>query len=69
MKFLIPSIISVVVGSLFSWAYLTAYGLTILYFVYLSMMIGVVFLAADAWRNRDKWIFSIRKSLLNYWFY
>jgi len=39
---------------LFSWAYLTAYGLTILYFVYLSMMIGVVFLAADAWRNRDK---------------
>ena len=27
MKFLIPSIISVVVGSLFSWAYLTAYGL------------------------------------------
>jgi hypothetical protein len=54
MKFLIPSIISIVVGSLFSWAYLTAYGLTILYFVYLSMMIGVVFLAADAWRNRDK---------------
>ena len=54
MKFLIPSVISVVVGSLFSWAYLTAYGFGYLFIIYLLMMIGVVFLAADAWRNRDE---------------
>jgi len=54
MKYLIPSIISLVVGSLFSWAYLIAYGFDISYIIYLSMMIAMVFLAVDAWRNINK---------------
>ncbi len=54
MKYLIPLIISVVVGVLFGWAYIKAYGLNLYFFIYLSMMIGVVFLAADAWRNRNQ---------------
>tara|TARA_B100000073_G_C23260840_1_gene382366 strand:- start:274 stop:438 length:165 start_codon:yes stop_codon:yes gene_type:complete len=54
MKFLIPSIISIIVGSLFSWAYITAYGFELSFVIYLLMIIGVVFLAADAWRNRNK---------------
>ena len=54
MKYIVPSIISLVVGSLFSWAYLTAYGFGISYVTYLSMMIAMVFLAIDAWRNINK---------------
>ena len=54
MKYLIPSIVSLVVGSLFSWAYLTAYGFGFSYIIYLSMMIAMVFLAIDAWRNINK---------------
>jgi len=54
MKYLVPSIISLVVGSLFSWAYLTAYGFGFSYVIYLGMMIAMVFLAIDAWRNINK---------------
>ena len=54
MKYLIPLIISAVVGVLFGWAYIKAYGVNLSFFIYLSMMIGVVFLAADAWRNRNQ---------------
>ena len=54
MKYLIPLIVSLVVGGLFSWAYLTAYGFVYSYFIYLVMVVCVIFLAADAWRNRDK---------------
>ena len=54
MRYLIPLFVSLIVGGLFSWAYLTAYGFVYSYFIYLIMLVFVIFLAADAWRNRDK---------------
>ncbi len=56
MKYIYPIIVSLIVGSLFSWAYLSTYGFGITYLIFVSMMIGVVFIAFDAWKNRDKQI-------------
>lgn len=54
MNYIYPIIVSLIVGSLFSWAYLSTYGFGITYLIFVSMMIGVVFIAFDAWKNRDK---------------
>ena len=55
MKFLVPVLVSLVVGSLFSWAFLTANEFSLEYLIYLSMIIGAVLISISAWRNRNKW--------------
>jgi len=54
MRFLVPVLVSLVVGSLFSWAFLTANEFSLEYLIYLSMIIGAVLISISAWRNRNK---------------
>jgi len=54
MRYLVPTIASLIFGGLFSWTYFSVYGFDLLYLIFVSMIIGVVFLGFDAWSNKDK---------------
>tara|TARA_B100000965_G_scaffold47444_1_gene34745 strand:+ start:198 stop:368 length:171 start_codon:yes stop_codon:yes gene_type:complete len=54
MRYLVPTIASLIFGGLFSWTYFSVYGFDLLYLLFVAMIVGVVFLGFDAWSNKDK---------------